>query len=310
MRKTRSGAMTAAALAASMLASASAMAADLPGRSPPPPPPPMVYGPAPFFVNISGLFGSYNMSNTRTNLTSFGPTGGFGFQGARFNNGGFSGGVLATFQPLSLFGIGPWFNTITPIFQVGWFGDLNNISSTGIFGLTGAARGTGFAQTTTRSGVPIMGGISFPLSALPLPSFGGFFATTTIQLSAGVQITQRSASFGLVEIAPSTAGVNAAGVPFAAAGTTGFVAATQRYTSTDAAFSFGTMSQIPWDTPFGRPTLTSNMTFISSRSRNLAAPSPTAAGDVYFLRTRSGTELRATSGLGFSFGGPGAGLFR
>ncbi len=286
MRQMKTGAKIVTALAVGMLSSG-ALAADL-RSAPPMMAPPPVYVPAPFFVNISGLFGSYNMSNTRTNLTSFGPTGGFGFQGGRFNNGGFSGGVLATFQPLSVFGVGPWFNTITPIFQVGWFGDLRNTSSTPIFGLNAAAAGFGFAQTTTRSGVPIMGGISFPLAALPLPSFGGVFATTTIQLSAGVQITQRSASFGLREF-------GGAGGPV--------VGAFQRYTSTDAAFSFGTMSQIPWDTPFGRPTLTSNATFISSRSRNLAAPSATAGGDVYFLRTRSGTEFRATSGLGFSFGG-------
>ena len=309
MRQMKTGAMTVAVLAAGVLATSSASAADL-RSAPPPMAPPPVYVAAPFFVNISGMFGSYNMSNTRTSVLSFGPAGLSG-QGISRNSGGFTGGVLATFAPLAPFGVSPWFGTITPIFQVGWFGDLNNTTQTTLFPTLPGINGAGTAQLSTRSGVPIMGGISFPLSAVPFPLLnGGFFATTTIQLSAGVQITQRSASFGLLEVAGGGIGVNAAGVPFAVAGATGFTGAARRYTTTDPAFSFGTMTPIPLDTPFGRPTLTSNMTVISSRSRNVLAQSSIVANQFYLQRTRSGTEFRATSGLGFSFGGPGAGLFR
>ena len=286
MRQTKTRAMANAAFAAGLLASASAIAADL--RAPMAAPPPPVYVAAPFFVNISGMFGSYNMSNSRTSVLSVGPAG-FGGQGISRNSGGFSGGVLATFAPLAPFGVSPWFGAITPIFQVGYFGDLNNTTRAGIFPLDPAANGAGFARVSVRSGVPIMGGVSFPISTVPFPFLnGGFFAATTLQLSAGVQITQRSASFGLLETTGAA---------------TGFTGALQRYSTTDAAFAFGTITPIPLDTPFGRPTLTSNMTVISSRSRNLVAPSSVVANQFYAQRTRSGTEFRATSGLGFSFGG-------
>ena len=267
-----------------------AMGADL--RSAPPPP--VAYAPpiGQFFVNVSGLFGSYTMTNTRTDLLSVGPFGGFDARDTRFSIGNFTGGVLATFQPLTPFGVGPFFNVVTPIFQVGWFGDLNNTASSSIAGLDAGTRASGFAQVSTRSAVPIMGGISFPLTSLGIP----FFPTTTVQLTAGVQITQRSASFGLLEVS-------------APAGFGGFTpGATRRFTTTDPAFAIGTMSQIPLDTPFGRPTLTGNFTVISSRTRTLFAQSGAFPGEQYRLNARTGTEVRATTGLGFSFGSTGPGF--
>ena len=293
MRQTKTRAMATAAFAAGILTSAGAMAADL--RAPMVAPPLPVYVAAPFFVNISGMFGNYSMTNTRTSVFSTGPAA-FGGQGINRDSGGFTGGVLATFAPFAPFGLSPFFGFATPIFQVGYFGDLNNTTRSTVYPLDAAANGFGAMQTTTRSAVPIMGGISFPVSAVPFPFLnGGFFATTTVQLSAGVQITQRSSSFALLE----TTGAGAAGL----------TGVSRRYTTTDPSLAFGTMTPIAIDTPFGRPTLTNNVTVTQSRSRNLIAQSSVVPNQFYIQRVRSGTEFRATSGVGFSFGGSGGSLF-